>query len=49
MLLTITVKAGTLVALDEFTTKFWKIEFARVRIELDSLVPLKPGVLIYGQ
>lgn len=37
------------VALDDFTTNYQKISFAKVRVEIDSPEPLKLGVLIRGQ
>lgn len=44
----ITVKAGYPVTMDEFAAKFRKTLFARVRVELNSSEPLKPGALIRG-
>lgn len=34
------------VDMDDFTTKFKKTGFARVRVEIDSTKPLKPEVSI---
>lgn len=42
----ITSEAGKLVALGDFMSWYWKIGFARLRVELDSVEPLKSGVSI---
>lgn len=38
--------AEILMAMDDFTMKFWKIGFVRVRVEIDSSEPIKLGVFI---
>lgn len=48
LLMGIASEARKLVALDDFT-KYQNIDFARMRVELDSSEPFKLGVLIRGQ
>lgn len=41
-------RGWNLVAMDDFTTKFWKMGFSRIKVEINSFEPLKPGVFIHG-
>lgn len=42
-------EAGKPVALDNFMTWYCEISFARIRVEINLLEPLKLGVSICGQ
>ncbi|XP_008777351.1 uncharacterized protein LOC103697297 [Phoenix dactylifera] len=42
----IAAAAGRLVAVDEFTERQCKLGFARVRVELDTRLPLKPRLFV---
>lgn len=44
----ITLEAKKLISLDDFTTQYQKMSFAKVRVEIDSLESLKPRILIQG-
>lgn len=49
MILAITAKAEKLLAIDDFTELLRKIGYARIRVEIDATMSLKPGVLIKGR
>lgn len=46
--MTIASKARKLMALDDFTTRYRKMGFTMIRVELDVVDPLKLGVSIRG-
>lgn len=46
--MTIAFETKKLVVLDDFTIRYWKIGFARIRVELHAAQPFKPGVSIHG-
>lgn len=48
MLMGIASKAEEPVTLDDFTTRYWKTGFAKLRMEIDSSKPLTPEVSIHG-
>lgn len=48
-LLSIVEDTGSRITIDDFTEQLKKIGFARVRVEIDSSLPLKPRVLIKGK
>lgn len=41
--------ASKLVSIDNFIERLQKTGFARIEMEIDSSLPLKPGVLIKGK
>lgn len=49
MLMMIASKVGKPVGLNNFTIRYWKAGFARVRVKIDSSEPLKMKVSIGGQ
>lgn len=42
-------EASDPIAIDEFTDQLKKTGFARIRVEIDATLPLKPAVLIKGK
>lgn len=42
----ITAVAGKPLAIDDFTENLKKTRYERVKVELQSSIPLKPGVLL---
>lgn len=48
-IMAIAAEAGKPLAVDDFTELLRKIGYAKVRVEIDAGMPLKPGVLIRGK
>lgn len=48
-IMAIAAEVGKSQAVDDFTELLRKTGYARVRVEIDARIPLKPGVLIRGK
>lgn len=48
-LLGIMEEAGIPISIDDFTDQLKKTRFARIRVEIDASLSLKPGVFIRGK
>lgn len=48
-LLGIVEEAGNIISIDDFTNQLNKTYFARVQVEINATLPLKPRVLIKGE
>lgn len=49
VILAIAAKVVRPLSLDDFTDLLKKTRYARVRVELDAVKPLKPRILIHGK